>query len=152
MRNTRLIQMKTRIFFDSSALFSAALSATGAARELIRMAVRDEICLVISDDVLVEMRRNISQKAPDVMPLLDQLLQLIDFEIVPQPPSEEIKAASEYVAEKDAMIIAAAIKADVDYLATFDRKHLIDPPEVSAKSDLTIGTPGDIRNLIRAGR
>ena len=33
--------------------------------------------------------------------------------------------------------------------ATFDRKHLIDPPEVSARSGLLIGTPGDILNELQ---
>ena len=37
-----------RIFMDSSALFAAILSSTGAARELVRLAVNGEIELVIS--------------------------------------------------------------------------------------------------------
>jgi hypothetical protein len=53
-------------------------------------------------------------------PLLDQVFQLVAFEIVPLLTDEEVKAAPEYVADKDAMIIAAAIKVEVDYLATFD--------------------------------
>jgi hypothetical protein len=55
----------------------------------------------------------------------------------------------EYVEPKDAAIIAAAIKAHPDYLATLDRKHLLDPPEVAARSGLTILTPGDVLARIR---
>jgi hypothetical protein len=42
---------------------------------------------------------------------------------------------------KDAPIIAAAILAKPDYLVTFDRKHLIQPPEVAALSGLVIALP-----------
>lgn len=139
----------TRVFMDSSALFAATVSSTGAARELIRLAVNEEIQLVISEDVVTETRRNISGKAQELAPLLDRLLENVNFELVPSPDKEAVWAAEAYVAQKDAFIIAAAIYADVDHVATFDRKHLIDPPEVSEESGLHIGTPGDILNEIR---
>lgn len=60
-----------KVFMDSSALFAAAISATGAARELIRLAVNEEIELVISEDVILETRRNISRKVPELLPFLD---------------------------------------------------------------------------------
>jgi predicted nucleic acid-binding protein len=138
-----------RVFLDSSAFFSAIVSSTGAARELIRLAVNEEIQLVISDDVVKETRRNIMRKAPELSTLLDRLLEGINFELVSSPDKTAVWAAETYVAQKDAFIIAAAIDAQVDQLATFDRKHLIDPPEVSEKSGLNIGTPGDILNEIR---
>lgn len=47
-----------------------------------------------------------------------------------------------YVAAKDAPIVAAAISARPDYLVTtYDRTHLLDPPEVAQRSGLTIVTP-----------
>ena len=52
-RNMRPGQM-IRIFMDSSTLFAAVLSSTGAARELVRLAANDEIHLVISEDVITE--------------------------------------------------------------------------------------------------
>ena len=136
----------TSVFMDSSALFAAILSTTGAARALIVLRLNNRIQLVISEDVLVETRRNIACKAPELEPLLDRLLNEIDFEVVASPSKEDIRAAEEYVAAKDAFIIAAAVEANVEYVATFDRKHLIDPPDVSARSGLHIGTPGDILN------
>ena len=69
-----------RVFMDSSALFSAIVSSTGAARELIRLAVNEEIQLVISADVVTETRRNILRKAPELGPLLDRLLESVNFE------------------------------------------------------------------------
>jgi predicted nucleic acid-binding protein len=40
------------VFIDSSVLFSAALSATGASAEIIRRGLRADIALAISDVVL----------------------------------------------------------------------------------------------------
>jgi predicted nucleic acid-binding protein len=134
---------------DSSALFAAMLSSTGAARELVRLAVNDEIELVISEDVVVETRRNIERKVPELLDLVDRLLDAVDPEIVPSPSKKAVRIAEAYVAKKDAFIIAAAIDANVDFVATFDRQHLIDPPQVSSRSGLNIETPGTILNQLR---
>jgi len=147
-RNMRPGQM-IRIFMDSSTLFAAVLSSTGAARELVRLAANDEIHLVISEDVTTEINRNIGLKAPELMTLLDRLLAVADPEIVPSPTKAAVWAAEEFFAQKDAFIIAAAIDANVDFVATFDRKHLIDPEEVSLKSGLIIDTPGHILKQLR---
>ena len=138
-----------RVFMDSSALFAAVLSPNGAARELIRLAVNEEIQLIIGQDVITETHRNINRKAPDFKLLLVSLIEAVDFEIVQDPFKEDVWAAEKYVAQKDAFIIAAAINAKVDFVATFDRRHLIDPSEVGQKSGLSIGTPGDVLIEIR---
>ncbi len=44
----------------------------------------------------------------------------------------------------DSSALYAAINSQVDYLVTFDRKHLINPPEVSKNSGLLIVTPGEV--------
>lgn len=49
-----------RAFVDASVLFAASYSATGASRELIRLAFQGKVELVISDDVLEEVRRNLA--------------------------------------------------------------------------------------------
>jgi predicted nucleic acid-binding protein len=53
-----------RLFIDSSVLFSAAYSPRGHARDLILMAARSELVLVISPLVLEETRRNLEESAP----------------------------------------------------------------------------------------
>ena len=86
-----------RIFMDSSALFAAILSSTGGARELIRLAIRDEITLVISEDVITETNRNIGRKAPELMNNLKMFQKIISFEIVPSPTREEVWIVEAYV-------------------------------------------------------
>lgn len=138
-----------RLFLDASVLFAAAYSAQGYARDLIRLALEEKVRLVVSQDVLDETERNLQKKAPSKVPAYRQLLALIDPELVADPSKEEVWAAEAYVVQKDAPIIAAASKAKPDYLVTLDRKHLIDPPEVAAKSGLQIVLPEEIVQTVR---
>jgi predicted nucleic acid-binding protein len=137
------------VFFDTSALYSAIFSPKGAARELVRLSVRSSLVLFISDDVVTEATRNIGNKAPELLPILNFLTDVEIFEFAPELSPEEVQVATQYVEEKDAMIVASAMKAEVKYLATFDRKHLINPIEVSQESGLIIATPGDILSQVR---
>lgn len=50
---------------------------------------------------------------------------------------------------KDAPVVAAAVAANVDYLVTWDRKHLINPPEVAERSGLKVLTPGELMDSLR---
>lgn len=142
--------MMAEIFFDTSALYAALLSPKGAARELVRMALSGSVKLYISQDVIVEATRNLSNKAPELVAALENLVDLKLFVMTPDLNPDEVQAVARFVEPKDAMIVAAAMKANVAYLATFDRKHLIDPTHVSAESGLIIGTPGEILQRVRA--
>lgn len=134
----------SRVFLDSSVLFSSIYSSTCAARELLRLALQGAVQLILSQDVLTEIRWNLGRKAPELVPLLEELVLQIPFELVPDPAREEVWAAEEYVNPKDAIIIAAAIKTRPEYLATLDRKHLVDPPEVAMRSGLSTHTSSEV--------
>ena len=128
------------VFIDSSVLFSAVMSSTGSARDLIRLAIQGKVNLVASTYVLREVTENLSEKAPSVAPLLAQFLREIEWQMV-EPSPEEVLAVAQYTALKDAPVVAAAVKAGCDYLVTYDHRHLLDVPEVAEKSGLTIVTP-----------
>jgi predicted nucleic acid-binding protein len=140
-----------RVFFDASVLFAAGYSATGYSRDLIRLAAQGRIQMVVSQDVLTEVERNMQRKAPERVATYHALLGLIDLEIVADPSKEEVWVVEAYVVQKDAPIVAAAINAHPDYLVTYDRRHLLDPPEVAEKSGLNIVTPEVIVETVRAG-
>ncbi len=55
----------------------------------------------------------------------------------------EVWEAEKYVAAKDAPIVAAARKAGVDYLITFDKKHLLGNPALTSYLGIEILTPKD---------
>ena len=137
-----------RAFVDTSVLFAASHSPTGASRELIRLAFQGEVQLVISDDVLEEARRNLGAKLPDALDLFQQIVDLLPFEIV-TPTPEEVREAAKYTANKDAPIVAAAIRAQVDYLTSLDQRHLVGVPEVAQGSGLNIVRPHELLEAVR---
>jgi predicted nucleic acid-binding protein len=104
----------SRLFIDSSVLFSAAYSSRGHARDLLMMAARAEVTLVISTLVVNETRRNLLENAPDVLDLFDLLIKTLPFEFV-QPTRDDVLQAAKYAVLKDAPILAAAKKPRLTY-------------------------------------
>lgn len=142
-----------RVFLDASVLFSASYSATGSSREIIRQAIWGDLAIVVSRYVLEEVRRNLATKVPGVLEAYEELLVLLSPEIAKDPTLSELREVATYINLKDAPIIAAAIKAHVDYLVSWDRKHFIDDPQVAARSGLAIVTPDELVSVLRgAGR
>ena len=88
-----------RAFLDTSVLFAASYSPTGASRELIRLAFQGQVQLVISDDVLEEARRNLAAKLPNALDLFQQIVELIPFEIV-TPTLAEVQRAAMYTEQR----------------------------------------------------
>ncbi len=138
-----------RVFVDTSVLFAAAYSSTSYARDLIRHALRAELHIIVTEFILEEAHRNLQKKAPAAIPYFELFIKHLSPEIIDSPSQAELQAVMVYVIEKDAPVIAAAIKSQPDYLATYDRKHLIDPPEVSAQSGLQIVTPDVVVQILR---
>jgi predicted nucleic acid-binding protein len=136
------------VFLDASVLFSAAYSQTGASRELIRLGIRGEVKLVISDLVYREAKRNLETKAPEAASEIDAFRREVPFKIV-KPSVEEIQAAMKYTAAKDAPVVAAAKTAQVDYLVSLDRSHLAGVSAVEEGSGLRIVLPGDLLKSMR---
>ena len=138
-----------RVFLDASGLFSASYYKTGSSRDLLREAIRGNLKIVVSQHVLEEAERNLSQKAPEALPAFRELLTLVAAEVAEKPTLEELKRAATYTNLKDAPIVAAAAKAKVDYLVTWDRKHFIDDPKVAGKSGLMILTPDKLMAIAK---
>jgi putative PIN family toxin of toxin-antitoxin system len=141
--------MTTRVFLDASVLFSAAYSRSGASREILRSALRREIIAVVSRQVVEEARRNLKRKAPTAVEALEQLMELLSPEVAADPSLSELQAAASYVNLKDAPIIAAAVKANVEYLVTLDRAHFLDDPKVARESGLSMLTPDKLLAILR---
>lgn len=114
----------TRIFIDSSVFIAASISDRGSARDLLVRGVSNEFALVVSSLVLEETQRNLSRKAPRAVSFFEILLQNINAEVV-DPSSELVMHRLKIVHPKDAPIVAASITAAVDFIASYDRKHLL---------------------------
>lgn len=135
-------------FLDASVLFAAAYSETGASREIIRRATRGEVRLVATRLVFEEAERNLQEKAPEHASELERFQGAVEFEMV-RPTRREVEEAREYTVTKDAPIVAAAKRAQVDYLVSLDRRHLVDVPEVAKRSGLKIVLPEEALRQIR---
>ncbi len=66
-------------------------------------------------------------------------------------PSESfVREVARSVEPKDAPIVAAAVQAQADFLATWDRKHLLSQKEqIEAAFPITIVTPDRVLEVIR---
>lgn len=141
----------TTIFIDSSVLFAACFSETGASAELIRRGLRGEITLAVSDVVLEETRRNLSQlprRAEEALAQLERFLSVTSFKQV-KANQRQVRQAAKYTHAKDAPIVAAAKRAKVDYLVSLDRKHLVNAVEVARRARLKIVLPEELVKELR---
>lgn len=139
-----------RAFIDASVLFAATYSPTGSARDLINLGLGESLTLVLSPHVSDEVRRNLTRKYPQRLSHFEVILTNANFEEVGKPSREEVLEAADYTALKDAPIVAAAIKAECTHLVTYDRKHLLDRPEVAQRSGLKIVTPTEVIDQLRS--
>ncbi len=130
-----------KVFVDASVLFAAVYSSHVSAYDLIQAANRGSVKLFVNSIILDETQRNLLRKAPRTIVIFQLLIDTTILELVPEPTKKALVDAAKYTALKDAAVIASAIAAKVDYLVTYDRKHLIDPPHVAQQSGLKIVTP-----------
>ena len=137
-----------RAFIDASVFYAASYSSTGASREIIQQAIRGNITLVFSKFVLEEVERNLTNKAPEALIAFQQFLDVVPFEFV-RPTKRQVLQAASYTAPKDAPIVAAAKRAQVDYLVSLDRRHLVGVTEVEQGSGLSIVLPEELLKEIR---
>lgn len=136
-----------RVFVDSNVLIAGAGSRQGASRAVLMMAEIGLFQVLVSRWVLEECERNLRKKLPQALPVFAELLIAVEPEILADPTPQEIAQWQTIIEAKDAPILAAAIKANVDRLLTLNTKDFT--PEVAQKSGLTIQTPGDFVQEVR---
>jgi predicted nucleic acid-binding protein len=134
-------QRMSKVFVDASVLFAAAYSKTGSARDLIVLGIAGKAVLIISQDVIDEVERNLKEDAPEKLEVFKTFVGVAFSSVVTDLSKEEVLEAARYTALKDAPIVAAARKAQASHLVTYDRKHLLNKPEVAKESGLVITTP-----------
>ncbi len=137
-----------RAFIDASVLIAASLSPAGASRQIIHQAIRGELILVTSKLVMDEVGKNLTDKAPEALPAFQDFLDTVPFDLV-RPTKRQILQASHYTALKDAPVVAAAKRAQVDYLVSLNRRHLVGVPEVARQSGLKIVLPHELLEEMR---
>jgi len=138
-----------RIFLDAGVYIAGAGSASGGSRQILDWCAERLLHPFTSRQVLFEVRRNVAKKLPRAIAAVERILQAVDSTLSPEPTDKEIEHATRVVPEKDAPILAAARKANVDYFVTLDRKHF-KQPRVQATVPFRIVLPEEFAPLIRA--
>lgn len=142
--------MPPRAFFDANVVFSAVLSSPGVPRELLLLAARDAIQVVISQQIVEEIGRNLSKKYPELPDLLPSLLTEAGIEVVEDADQLTVEEVIEYVPyPPDAAFLAAALEAQVDCFVTGDKKHFLSKPEVEDQAGLSILSPRDFLQRLK---
>lgn len=121
-----LLTTQSKVFVDTSVLFAAIGSPTGYARDLLVAGITGQCQLFISAYVLEEAHRTIARKRPAAVSLFQEFADLLTNRA--DPDKEQIVRVSQFTAltdRADVPIIAAALQAHANYLATYDRKHLL---------------------------
>jgi predicted nucleic acid-binding protein len=137
-----------RIFLDSSVLYAAAFSATGPARRLILKGLEGSIALSLSDLVLEETKRNLTKNAPVALPSFTIIADLLSPQVI-RPTKAAVLKAAQIVHLKDAPIVAAAAKANAEYLATHDVKHLLKQAQAIEQEYLiTVLPPAELLRIL----
>jgi predicted nucleic acid-binding protein len=72
-----------------------------------------------------------------------QLIADLDLEIIPTPASEDLGAAGEVVADKDAHVLAGARLGKATHLITLDRRHFLRNKQREGILPIISCTPGE---------
>lgn len=138
------------LFLDSSALFAGVVSADGAARALLLLGEAGLVTITICEQVVAETERAVARKVPRALAYYREALRSSGLRVVRDPSPEEVEAHRDIVTHRaDVPIVIAAMKSEVHYLVSFNRRHFVDDPGVAARSGLRIGTPGDALAWVR---
>ena len=98
--------------------------------------------------MLEEARRNLATKAPEAVPVFENLLQAAGFHEA-SPTAAQVREAARYTEFKDAPVVAAALRARATHLTSHDTKHLVGDVNVAKASGLSIISPRDLLQAIR---
>jgi predicted nucleic acid-binding protein len=111
---------KPRVFLDANILIRG-ITFPRFPYEVLRHAARGDFMLVLSPMVLDSARFYVHERFPDYQETLEVLLELLDYELIPDPPPEQVAAHPNLVRDaKDIPVALAAINARADYLISTD--------------------------------
>jgi predicted nucleic acid-binding protein len=133
-----------KLFFDASVLIAGAHSPTGGSGYLLEACRRGRFKPVVTRLVLIEAERNIKAKLGEEDLLrFYQLLGSVDFAIEPPVSAREVADYIHLIEEKDAHVLAAAVRSGAQFLLTLDTRHFMTERLSKADLGLIIVTPGD---------
>lgn len=141
---------KPDLFLDSSALVAGIISSVGATRALLVLGEIGKVQLSISEQVIAETEHAVARKIPSVLSLVRQVILNSGVKIFSDPDFSEVQTCLNWMHDPtDVPILVAAMKAQVSYLVTLNRKHFLEDASLSQRAGFRIGTPGDALAWVR---
>ncbi|GIV63968.1 MAG: PIN domain-containing protein [Chloroflexota bacterium] len=138
-----------KVFLDTSVIFAAVLSPNGGARMVFRLGEVGYLQLMAGKQVLKECETVVRRKAPQTLPELAILLDVVKLTVTPEASNENLERARLLVSyPPDALILAEAIHANPDWFLSHDHQHLLKVPADALP--FRIGTPGDLLNWLKS--
>lgn len=141
---------KAKLFIDACVFIATSGSPQGGSSSVLELCKRGRFRAVCMRLVLLEAERNIHRKlGAEALLRFYQGLAELDPTLEALPPPEELAAYEAIVGEKDAHVLAAALKSGAAFLLTLDRRHFMTEKVRNAHLDLDVMTPGDfLRKLL----
>ena len=116
------VDSTTLLFFDAAALVAAAGRPTGGSGFLLSLVERRLLAGGISPGVLLEAERNIRTKLPpEAWHRFHAMLLRTPLTVTPLPPPTVVGRYVDIVGEKDAHVVAAALRLGALFLITLDQ-------------------------------
>lgn len=137
-----------KVFFDSSVVFSAINSKTGAARWLIYLVKLKVITGIITDKVIQELEENLNKFREKKMENVLEFINISGLLVMETPLDDILKNELSFVDKDDLHIIVSAIQSECDYLVTFDKRHLDNEKVRHQITAVKIISPGGLLKLL----
>jgi predicted nucleic acid-binding protein len=141
-----------RVLLDASVVVAAVATKNlrSASRVLIEAATAGVFDLVVTDEIEAEYRDAVERyKVKRAAPRLDRLA-FVDAIV---GTAERVEAGAEVRAvakdPKDDKYVAAALAARVEYVVSFDRRHLV---ALAEHKGVRFVTPGDFLAVLRSSK
>lgn len=111
---------------------------------LLKLGEARAVELHVSSQVLTEIDAVLRRKAPEKVKTVALILQLSQIQISPPGNIEHLNQCRQQIEyEPDALVLAAAWRAKVDYFVTLDKKHFLKNQSLKKMLPFLMGTPGD---------
>jgi len=111
---------RLRVFLDANVVIRG-ITFPRFPYEVLRHAARGDFLPVLSPLVLDSARLYVQEFAPGCQEALEALLTLLDYELAPDPPPDEVIAHAGLVRDRhDVPVALAAITARADYIVSTD--------------------------------
>lgn len=141
---------RPKIFLDPSALSAGIWSAQGGARAILHLGELGAIAILLNSQVISEIERALRQKAPGELGSLALLLDRAQVEICEGPSEKTLHECQQIIPiSADALSIASAWDAGVDYFVTLDRRHFLENFALREAVPFPLGTPGDFLDCFK---